>query len=170
MGDIFLNLLTELIVALTISFISSIVLFSFKLILKEPWAISAGSPIARRTWEGFNELDVQAEPLDAHIPKESNNNNKDSPSIPSKETFKLEATLFSKLPLTLIFSMLFCSSFKRKSLKTLILLSFWAMFCVFYSKAFERPTMKATFSVPALKFFSWLPPFKKLLIFVPFLM
>lgn len=39
-----------------------------KLNLIEPCAIVYGTPMARSTWDGWSEPDVQAEPEDAHIP------------------------------------------------------------------------------------------------------
>lgn len=35
---------------------------------REPWATSCGRPIARSTWLGSSEPEVQAEPEEAHMP------------------------------------------------------------------------------------------------------
>ena len=45
--------------------------------------------MARSTWEGSKEPDVQADPLDAATPKASNSSSMDSPSLNSKEMLQL---------------------------------------------------------------------------------
>ena len=47
---------------------SSFVVASESVSLNEPCAISCGRPIARSTWEGSSEPDVQAEPLEPQMP------------------------------------------------------------------------------------------------------
>ena len=48
--------------------ISSSVLYTLKLNRTEPWAMVKGTPMARSTWEGWSDPEVQADPEEAQIP------------------------------------------------------------------------------------------------------
>ena len=72
-------------------------------ILNEPCAISCGSPIASRTCEGSKEPDVQALPLEAHIPFKSRFNNKPSPSINLNDILLFPFNLLFKSPLIFMY-------------------------------------------------------------------
>ncbi len=50
----------------------------------EPWAQVNGTPMARRTWEGSSDPEVQALPDDAQIPNSDNSSRMASPSTNSK--------------------------------------------------------------------------------------
>ncbi len=52
----------------TMMLISSSVLNRARLNLTDPWTRVKGTPIARRTWDGSREPEVQADPDDAAIP------------------------------------------------------------------------------------------------------
>ena len=53
----------------------------------EPWAIVKGTPIARNTWEGCRDPEVQADPDEAQIPYSFISNRIPSPSTNSKLMF-----------------------------------------------------------------------------------
>src|SRR5439155_7172446 len=67
---------------------------------REPWASSGRTPIAISTWDGSNEPEVQADPLEAASPLASSISRSDSPSTPSMQTFTVPATLAAPAPLT----------------------------------------------------------------------
>ena len=67
-GDMLLRYGTISFSLSTVKSMSSLVVSSLKVSLREPWATSWGTPIARSTWDGSREPDVQADPLDAQMP------------------------------------------------------------------------------------------------------
>ena len=81
-------------------------------ILSEPCAISCGKPIASNTCDGSNEPDVQALPLDAHIPFRSKFKRSPSPSINLNEILLVPGNLWSVSPFIFMYSIfsLNCSS------------------------------------------------------------
>ena len=148
---------------------SSMVFSSLKEILSEPCATSWQRPMASRTWLGSSEPLVQAEPLEAQIPYISRLKSRLSPSIPSMEMFTLPGRRFSRSPLRRVRSILRMLSISL-SRRTLVRAPRSSMFCEAISIALARPTIPATFSVPARLPRSWAPPSIRFGKTTPFLM
>ena len=73
--------------------ISSFVFSSPIVILKDPCDISFSNPIAKSTCDGFEEPELHALPVDAHIPLSSNFNKSSSPLTFSKDIFAFPGSL-----------------------------------------------------------------------------
>jgi len=100
--------------------------------------------MAIRTCEGSRLPEVQADPVEAAIPLRSRYKIKDSPSINSKETFKVLGSLRVGCPFSrqwFIFSLIIFSNLSRRldSRRDCCTISFDAI-----SAAFPSPTMPAT--------------------------
>ena len=123
--------------------------------------------MARSTWDGSNDPEVHAEPLDAQIPLPSSRIRSDSPSTNRKLTF----TLFGSLSVLCPFSRQYgISSRIRLIIWSRSPLSFSALASIVAAArrtAVPSPMIPGTFSVPARRFRSWAPPCTKERIFTP---
>jgi len=82
--------------------ISSSVLYTLRLNLIDPCAMVKGTPIARKTWEGWSDPEVQADPDEAQMPNSSIMSRIPSPSTNSKLMLVVLGSRFSLSPLTFV--------------------------------------------------------------------
>jgi len=102
----------------TIKSISSSVLYTLRLNRIEPCAAVNGTPIARSTWDGSSEPDVQAEPEEAQMPNSSIIRRIDSPSTYSKAMLDVLGSRFLRDPFIKALGIRFNSSFSSLSLNS----------------------------------------------------
>ena len=135
--------------------------------LREPWATSCTLPMARSTCDGSSDPDVQAEPDDAWIPLSSRRSKSDSPSIPSKQKLTLPGSLFRASPLRAECS-IEPSPLMSLSLSLIRRAEVSSMPATASLRALAMAAIPGTFSVPALRPFSWAPPSIRFTGFIPF--
>ena len=82
-----------------------------RLNLMEPCAMVKGTPMACRTWDGWREPEVQAEPEEAHIPCSFRSSRIASPSMYSKLMLDVLGRRYDLSPLTLLWGMIFNPQF-----------------------------------------------------------
>src|SRR5699024_1248658 len=109
-------------------------------------------PIAVKTCDDFDEDELQADATETKTPDLLNANASTSPLTPLKYKLNVDGNVFS--PFMFQSDKLNDNVFKNTSLNSLILFIFFSLFLKAVFAAMPRPTIPATFSVPALNPFS----------------
>ena len=133
----------------------------------DPWAISWGRPMAKSTWLGSSEPEVQALPEDTQMPRAASCNSMPSPSMNSKEKFTLLARRLSQLPLSLAEGISARMRRMAWSRRASWRLCSGASSSTANSAARAKPTMPGTFSVEPRRPRSCCPPSRRFSSFTP---